>query len=390
MRTLTDFEIAALAEPLNFADGHATHEAMSFDEIVEDNVLALRDCYRVSIPEAEERFRSTFATVVASPTLGSWAKFKICPSASVSIEIVALVLQALGVVTNLTQPTFDNLALILKRHKVHLGNPVDEVELEVASACGRVDDYLASLGGSAVFLVNPNNPTGRSLGPETLRRIAAHCAAAGKVLVLDNSFRLFNRAPFDDYCILADAGVSFLAFEDTGKAVPANELKASLLICSADLEPYVKEIYNEVWLCTSPKTLLVLERHLCRYLTVGLPTVLWDVVDDRRKMIRKAIAGSGLDVAEGCAGSQLPVEWIDCSGTGLSDLELTHNFASQGLLVLPGRQFYWNSQDADRSQKFIRLAMLKPKNRFDLSVERLAHLARFAPLHDGRKLCDVC
>jgi hypothetical protein len=107
-------------------------------------------------------------------------------------------------------------------------------------------------------------------------------------------------------------------------------------------------------------------------------------------MIRKAIAGSGLDVAEGCAGSQLPVEWIDCSGTGLSDLELTHNFASQGLLVLPGRQFYWNSQDADRSQKFIRLAMLKPKNRFDLSVERLAHLARFAPLHDGRKLCDVC
>jgi DNA-binding transcriptional MocR family regulator len=117
---------------------------------------------------------------------------------------------------------------------------------------------------------------------------------------------------------------------------------------------------------------------------------LWDVVDERRALIRKAIAGSGLSVADGCEGSQLPVEWIDCSGTGLSDLEVTDFFASQGLLVLPGRQFFWNSPDDTRNQNFLRLAMLKPSDRFHMAVERLFQLAQIEPRFSRREPCDAC
>jgi aspartate/methionine/tyrosine aminotransferase len=389
MLTLTDFEIAALGHPLNLADGHATHESFPLCSTLDDVAEAWGDCYRISIPDAEQRFRARFAQVAASPTLEEWATFKICPTASASIQIVGAVLAALRKRTHLIQPTFDNLALLLKRQNVNLSG-IDEDELAAATADGRSDEYLASLGGGAIFITNPNNPTGRTLGQTELRWIAEHCARAGKVLVLDNSFRLFCRNHFDDYRILADTGVSFLALEDTGKTVPAYEMKASLLICSADLEPLVAEIYNEVYLCTSPFTLLVLERFLHRYLAVGLRAVLWDVVDERRALIRKAIAGSGMAVADGCAGSHLPVEWIDCSGTGLSDLEVRHFLALYGLLVLPGRQFFWDSADDPRNQSFIRLAMLKPSNRFHLAVERLAQLTRFEPHFDRGKPCDAC
>src|SRR5207253_8727062 len=49
-----------------------------------------------------------------------------------------------------------------------------------------------------------------------------------------------------------------------------------------------------------------------------------------------------LYVAPEAAASKLSVEWVDCSLTGMNDVECTEFLNRAGIRVLPGRYFFWN------------------------------------------------
>jgi bifunctional pyridoxal-dependent enzyme with beta-cystathionase and maltose regulon repressor activities len=296
------------------------------------------------------------------------ADFMLCPSASVSIDIVGAVLRALGRTAALVEPTFDNIALLLARRGVPLTPIPDTFPLELTAAS------LPALDVGAFMLVQPNNPTGTCLTSAQLAIVAGACREAGVILVLDNSFRFYNRQPFDDYAVLRDAGVSYMALEDTGKVWPTHDLKLSLLFCSRDLALLTRTIYNELFLSCSPFGLLVLEGFVRATESVGLRDVLWAVVDEKRCQLRAALAGTPLVATSEAADSTMPVEWLDCSGLGVTDLEVVAAAAAEGLRLLPGRNFFWASASRREHQSYIRVALMKPARRFARSVETLTRV----------------
>lgn len=369
--SLTDFEYEALQSTLNLADGHAYQGMESLFPSFADELGALwDDCEHTPVREMEERFRRSFALLARSPRMAALPSFKVAPTASNSIDIVAAVLAHDKVRTCLIEPTFDNLALIMSRRGVEL-DAVDESALLDAVAGGNPEAILDARDFGALFLVHPNNPTGRSMTATGFRSIAEYCAEHHKLLVIDHSFRFFARNPFDDYAILADAGTSFMALEDTGKVWPTHDLKASLLFYSEDLDPLVEVIYNEIYLCHSRFAMGLLTKCLEATSEAGLASTIWAQVDERRALLRSAIAETALVVDETSIDSRLSVEWIDCRATGRSDLELTAHFHDKGLMILPGRQFFWDSSARPDRQFNIRLAMMKPLDQFRRSLDVL-------------------
>lgn len=367
-KSLTDFEIKGLNYPLNLADGHASQDLSDYYGGI---IAELTEIYWASkktpVPEQQFRFFEAFARLANSPeVLG--LPFKICPTASNSIEIVGDVLANKAAFTRLVEPTFDNLALILRRRRVVLAS-LNENDLFWAAASASIKELLDENPCDALFLVQPNNPTGRSLDARSFRFIAEYCAERGMILVLDNSFRFYNRASFNDYRILRESNVSFIALEDTGKVWPTQELKASLLICSRDLEQLVTTLYNEVYLCSSPYTLALLERFILKTTEVGLARTIWAQADEHRYQLRRAIAETKIVVDPSSVESKISVEWLNCRALGPRDLELTGLLETYGLTVLPGRQFFWESRENSERQFNIRLSLMKPTLNFTRAVD---------------------
>jgi aspartate/methionine/tyrosine aminotransferase len=358
--TLTDYEINALAHEVNLADGHAYQEMIvPFAGIVENLDTIWAACERMRIPDMEHQFRAAFATLAGSPFMAKLPTFKICPTASISIDIIAAALQQQRRRTRLVEPTFDNLALIMRRRGVYL-EAIRESDLLRAAAQGALPSVLKDHSCGALFIVQPNNPTGSTLGKTDFTAIANYCASRDIILVIDNSFRFYNREPFDDYEILAESGVSFMALEDTGKVWPVHDLKASLLFCSNDIYPLLTSIYNELFLCTSRFGLGLLEQYILRTHSFGLSRTIWPQLDHRRSLLRGSISGTGLAVDPDSTCSQISVEWMQLQEYWLNDVQATQYLADLGLLILPGRYFYWRSGDKIEHQRNVRLALMKP------------------------------
>jgi aspartate/methionine/tyrosine aminotransferase len=305
--------------------------------------------------------------------MGRTATFKICPTASNSIDIIGAVLAQAGHAAHLIEPTFDNLALILRRRGVPL-QVMRETDVFDAVAGGELATFLEAHRSGALFLVQPNNPTGRSLSASAFQIIAEHCAEQRTVLVVDNSFRFYNRHPFDDYSILLNSGASFLSFEDTGKVWPTHDLKASLLFCSDDLEPAVTAVYNELFLGTSRFSLALLEECILRTSELGLANTIWPQIDERRALLRRSIVGTGLVTEPSSIGSHTSVEWLNVSGTHLDDVALAAYLATENLQVLPGRHFFWQSGGRPECHDNIRIALMKPLNRLLRALDVLTSL----------------
>ncbi len=368
-KALTDLEIEALQYDLNLADGHAYEDMTAyFPEIIRDLNTLWEKCETTRIPDMEHRFRQVFAMLSGSIGMSELPYFKICPTASNSIDIIGAVLAQKGLLTRLVEPTFDNLALILRRRGVKLES-LSENDLILAGTQGAISSLLDAHPCDALFLVQPNNPTGNSLNSVDLQVVVDHCAVNGRILVLDNSFRFYNRHPFDDYSILIESGISFMAFEDTGKVWPTHDLKASLLFCSPNLQWLVTSVYNELYMCHSRFTLALLEQCLLKTAEIGLSRTIWQRVDERRNLLRRTIENTGLTVEATAINSQISVEWLDCRGTGLRDLELTKILASKGLWILPGRQFFWQSRAQIERHHNVRLALIRPLRSFKQAME---------------------
>lgn len=367
-RSLTDFEVIGLDSAFNLADGHAYQDLCDeYRKIIDDLPVIWDTCAKSSIPELEYRFCRAFALLADCPEMAGMP-FKICPTASNSIEIIGSVLAHKGLGTRLVEPIFDNLALILQRRGVKLDS-LSENDLVWAASEGDITKLLDVNPCDALFLVQPNNPTGRSLNALSFRAVAEYCAARRKILIFDNTFRFYNRDGFNDFSILRESEVSFLAFEDTGKVWPTNDLKASLLFSSPDLEQVVTQIYNEVYLCHSPFALAFLERFLLKTADAGLSQTIWAQVDERRSLLRRAIEDTNIIVDPTSVDSKISVEWLNCSGTGLRDFDLVKELATRGLTVLPGRQFFWRSSTQDERQFNVRLALMKPFENFQKAVD---------------------
>lgn len=365
-KTLTDYEQIGFGTKANLADGHAYQGLSRSQAGIVDRLSDLwAYSENQSIPESERLYVRRYADLLGSEHLPGASTHLILPTASNSIDLVAAYLKLRGSRVLLTHPTFDNLALILRRRGVDLcavSEPEVTGVLPLAPKLARAD---------VLFLVNPNNPTGTNLSQQRFEEIVHACILHGITLVIDTSFRLFYTQTWDTYRILHDNSASFIIFEDTGKVFPTQDMKASLLTCSADHRAALREIYNEIYLCVSKFSLAVLGEFVDDARREGLDRSVHALVAKRRARVREALGEDLIDPT--ARDSRISVEWLSTLGTGRSDNTVTAQLRERGVGVLPGRGFFWNRvADDDTGTGNVRMSLMKPETEFERGLKILA------------------
>lgn len=370
-KSLTEQEVLGFQRFADLSSGHAHHELPAALATLPDEIATLwREAAEQTPKEWELRFISAFCAMSGVRPIEQLPFCRPCPTASNSIELIAAVLRRRHIPTALVEPTFDNLALLLHRREVAL-HAIDERLIFDHTVIDQLEQQLVTSGVGALFIVSPSNPTGRCLTPGHFSEIAELCMRYGVMLVIDSSFRMYNRDLFDDVALLLRSGVSFIAFEDTGKSFPTLDTKASLIYASPDLASELEMLYNEVYLCASGISLLLLSRVFERTQQAGIDSVLWSLVDQRRMLLRAALAGSGLYTAPESLHSVIGLEWLTTGSNAWTDIDVCSHLDTMGIAALTGRQFFWASQGQPRSRRRVRLGMMKPARRFNAALRIL-------------------
>lgn len=343
---LTHIERLALHSPINLADGHARqslHPA-TLSAVVERFSSLMSS--PVDVTEIEGEFLDVMTSRSGVPynRPRTWISY----SASIAIDIVAKLLTRRGLRVGLVTPTFDNLSALIERNGTELV-PVPEEWLTPT-----VDfDRLSSLGLSALFVVQPNNPTGTSWSQGTWQDVCTWAAQNNILLVGDMSFRLFDPEMCWDQLELASrTGASLILIEDTGKIVPLHDTKVGVVTCTPDLELELREIHEDVLLNVSSIDLALIT------VVLGGAGSGVDEIQRARDLVRsnkqhvKAFAEQH-DLTILSIGG-LSVEWID---VGPKKAQIVSDCVDRGLIVLPGEYFHWN--EFDRGTDRVRLALMR-------------------------------
>ncbi|MEK1911127.1 Aspartate/methionine/tyrosine aminotransferase [Pseudomonas sp. NFIX51] len=374
--TLTDHEYLALNSACSFADGHAYHELpCGLEGVVEQLPNIWYDCNQTKVRDMEKSFKCEWANLLDSSELLRHEHFRVSPTASNSIDIVATLLAERAPRVLLIEPTFDNLYLMLKRRGCEV-SPLNEQAMIDAIDEDNVAELLDGHAFDTLFLVNPNNPTGYLIREKQFKVIAEYCQRRNKVLVVDSTFRFYTRQPFNDYAALLKAGGSFVVIEDTGKTWPTQDMKSSMIVYSEDLAAGLEKIYEEIYLCHSRFVMGVFVDLFRRTAAVGLEQALVHEIGLRSAKVRALLAGTDLRCITDSRATAMPVEWIDVSRTGKTDAELIKQFLRHGFHCLPGSHFFWHAyyERGIQSSRFIRISLARPAQVFENGLTLLRNI----------------
>jgi aspartate/methionine/tyrosine aminotransferase len=258
---------------------------------------------------------------------------------------------------------------------VNLGVPLYPIDESALYDAGRIYAELKKLVRTeALFLVDPNNPTGFSLlrhGRQGFEEVVRFCRDHDKLLIIDFSFASFTLfdpelARFDVYELLEQSGVRYMAIEDTGKTWPVQDAKCAMITPSDDIKDAVYNIHTSVLLNVSPFVLNMLTKYLEDSIDDGLYAIA-DVLMRNREAARKALDGTILRYQEPAVKTS--VAWFRIDHPDLTATELHRLFVADGVYVLPGRYFYWSQPS--KGESYVRLALARDPEMFADAMTRL-------------------
>ena len=370
LNSLTKYEYKGMNGNVNFADGHAYHNLPNeYDEIT----CNLEDIWLLSnqlnVVEAENKFKVSFGYLINSSDVINTANFKICPTSSNSIDIIAAYLKQESKKVLLIEPTFDNLYLLLARRGCQVESLLEDDLIEVLKR-NALSELLDKHDFNSIFLVNPNNPTGTLLSECNMAKICSYCAEKDKQIIIDTTFRIYSKSVINyDYRLLNDSNISYIVIEDTGKTWPTNDMKASMLVYSDDCKYLIELIYEEIYLCHSRFVLAFFSKIFDLTLRIGIRLGIHATIEERIFQLQDAIKNIPLICKTDRTMTVIPIEWIDCSATGNNDIQNQEYILSFGLHTLPGRYFYWSKDKNDFSTSMIRMSLGRSQNDFDKGLE---------------------
>ncbi|HRN69914.1 MAG TPA: pyridoxal phosphate-dependent aminotransferase [Candidatus Woesebacteria bacterium] len=369
---LTSWEWKALTSDCNLADGHAHQEQNAKQlSIINELPAFYLNSEKESQDKLQERFAKNFFTLAGQLSYKKFPDPLYHYACSIAIETVANYLRLTNKSVAMIHPTFDNLADILKRHKVPL-LPIEEEEIK--SICKGTYD---SSKVDALFLVCPNNPTGLELTQKEFMQIVNYCKNNNKLLILDLSFRFYsNYVKWDQYEILYKSGVDFVCLEDTGKTWPTLDMKLGIIVSSNSIYESLKDITNDFILNVSPFIFQLINKYLEVEKNERVSVI--EIIMKNRKILKEAIINSPLKIVN--QNSILSVEWIQLP-PGWKATNFCKWLEKNKIFVLPGLPFYWN--DNSRGESYIRIALARPEGFFKLAIEKLSTLAT-----EYKKNCD--
>ncbi|MER6752493.1 enduracididine biosynthesis enzyme MppP [Streptomyces fungicidicus] len=362
---LTQLEFLALNSEFNIADGHARQPLTpGQSKIVNDLPLLFEDGEKRPVEQLEREAHAAFFKALGQHRYpSSPGRVLSCYSSSVAMEILSRALASVTDSVALVHPTFDNIADLLRGNRLGLV-PLEEDPLHA-------DDLPAELLESVgcVFVTTPNNPTGRVMSAERLRRLAGQCARHGVILALDTSFRGFDtRAQYDHYEILDASGVRWVVIEDTGKLWPTLDLKVGMLVHSENLGLPVEKIYSDILLGVSP-LILGMVRRFSEDAAAGGLTELHEFIAAQRSVVRAGLADlSTTGVPD--PDSRASVERVLIRH--LTGSEVWEALREHHVYALPCRAFYW--ADPARGDRTLRLALARASAPLAQCVRALRHV----------------
>jgi len=362
---LTVSERIALSQRFNLADAH-TRQSPNEDQHTQiiDKIPALYELAQ-NVEQSSLEASCYQALMSCNNQKGALEHFPIpCYSASMATEVVGNYLRLTGSQVALTHPCFDNIADILRRHEVTLSPIADDFYDDIEHMCRRIDELAADY----VFLVMPNNPTGKYLEKEEFTKLVSHCVRRRIGLIFDFCFRLYEQqlCSYDQYEILDGLSAEYIAIEDSGKIWPTLDQKVSFLICSGLARKKIAEIQDDFLLNVSPLSLLIVEEFARLSLTCDCSDFR-GLVKDNRAHLRKWLDAHGyLGWRSKSADSHVSVEFIATSEDSASAVS---NALERGVAILPGTAFYWSSHVSGR--RTLRIALARDPDYFRTALDTL-------------------
>ncbi|MBC3373685.1 aminotransferase class I/II-fold pyridoxal phosphate-dependent enzyme [Pseudomonas sp. SWRI92] len=371
---ITQHEISALKTRFNLADAH-THQDQSVTqrEIVNRLPELWYRAQGQSQYQSEQEFIQAFFTFHGQEhALKRHDEIYLVYAASIAMHITATYLRKRNMRVGLIEPCFDNLHDLLKHMEVPL-TPLDETLLQSpTNVYAKLQSAAANV--DAIFLVDPNNPTGTSMfakGADTFVEVARYCKDHGKLLILDFCFAAFFKAAggsrVDAYAILDDIGTQYIIMEDTGKTWPLQDTKCATIMASRAINPDIYSIVTSVLLNVSPFILNVVTQYIRDSSDDDFESVR-SVLDVNRAVARRHLQGSFLNYLTPMV--ETSVAWFEILRDDVSADDLQAYLMAYEVYVLPGKYFYWSQPQA--GQKYIRLALARKPEEFEQAVETIA------------------
>jgi aspartate/methionine/tyrosine aminotransferase len=370
---ITQHEIDALTRRHNLADAH-THQRQSPTQrrIVESLPRLWYEAEEQLQRDLEQRFTTAFFTLHRQPTALTTGRPLLSYAASISTVVVATYLMQRRMSVSLIEPCFDNLHDLLRNQ----GVPLRPLREELLADVDRIYDNLCKeVTTDALFLVDPNNPTGFTLlteGRPAFEEVIRFCVDRGKLLIIDRCFASFalmdaGSKTFDIYELLESSGVSYLVVEDTGKTWPLQDAKCAILMSSQDIYQTIYDIHTSVLLNVSPFTLNMLTQYLLDSIRDGFASVR-NVINMNRAELQNALSEAPIRICKPRVG--VSVAWLDISALGLDATTFQRRLLAREVYVLPGTFFFWS--DHRQGDSFVRVALAREPDRFKLAVRQLA------------------
>jgi aspartate/methionine/tyrosine aminotransferase len=369
---LTQHEIQALKMKLNLADAH-THQRQSPGQ--REIVAALPDLWYEAEQglqaDFERRFVEAFFLLHGQHTALEKSKTMLSYAASISTMVAAMYLKRQRMSVTLIEPCFDNLHDILANMGVPL-YPIDESAFDQVDSI--YDTLRAQVKTDALFLVDPNNPTGSSLmrhGRKGFEEVVRFCRDHDKLLLIDFCFAAFtlfdeHAQRFDVYELLENSGVSYLAIEDTGKTWPIQDAKCAMITPSDDIYQAVYDLHTSVLLNVSPFVLNMVRHYVEESVRDRMASV-HDLLNTNRAVAATALDGSPLVYQKPFAS--VSVAWFKIDHPTLTGTELQREAARDSVYVLPGKYFYWSQPS--KGELHVRIALARDPAMFAEAMTKL-------------------
>lgn len=367
---LTQHEIEALKFTYNLADAH-THQSQSPSQrkIVESMPEIWYKTEKSKQFDIEQRFIHEFFRVQKQPAALKNNNVLLVYAASIAMAITANYLMKKKMSVNLINPCFDNLHDLLR----HMQVPLEPMQEEWLKDPEKIYENLSkNIKSDAIFLVDPNNPTGHTLfkyGPSAYEELIRYVKDHKKLLIIDYCFASFMMPDrdldiFDVYKMLEDSSISYIAMEDTGKTWPVQDAKCAMIKTSKDLSEEIYNIHTSYLLNVSPFILSFLTEYILDSEHDNFASV-FDLLERNRNIARKELGGSLLEFLD--PSCKVSVAWFKIKNPDIKATELQKIIMQEGVYVLPGTYFYW--ADRNEGEHYIRIALARDTDVFEPAIK---------------------
>lgn len=372
LNDITQHEIEALKHAYNVSDAH-THQSQSPSQrgIVRRLPELWYEAEKTRQCDMEQKFLQNFFRVHKQPAALKNNNVLLVYAASIAMAITANYLMKKRMTVGLMHPCFDNIVDLLK----HMEVPTTALQEEWFHDPKTIYETLEkNVTSDAIFLIDPNNPTGFSLfnfGTAGWSEVIRFAKEKKKLLILDFCFAAFmlpdqNLNVFDLYEMLETSGVTYIAMEDTGKTWPLQDAKAAMIKASTDIYNDIYNIHTAYLLNVSPFILNVLTEYVLDSEKDNFASV-FGLLEKNRAIGAEILEGSLLEPIDPIV--KVSVLWCKIKHPEIKATALKLYLTKFGIHLLPGTYFYWD--DHVTGERYIRIALARDSDVFIQAMQAL-------------------